>query len=118
MDVSRLGHHAAPDPVLPALAVILAVLAIGTARLHGPPHPGSRRSPARLVQPGPPRWRSMRLLWRRPVSPNDVMGQRVTDMQLLGGRLYYVGESEVGCVAADTGGVLWTQSLVPPGVRE
>ncbi len=100
----------------------LGCLALGAGR-HRPSTPtdpfalaaGSKATPSADHRSGAApvgAGRAMRLLWRTGVSLNDSLDRRVTDLQSRDGRLYYVGDQELGCVETATGRVLWKHS--PP----
>jgi outer membrane protein assembly factor BamB len=109
---ARFGRY----PVIPlSLGPLLGLLFAVWILAARPGQPIHRRD-QQVAAPAPPataRWRSMRLLWRREVGRSDIIGARVADMQTVGGRLYYVGQSEVGCVAVQTGRILWKRPLAP-----
>src|SRR5205807_805558 len=104
MHRSRLDRRILLAAFALASAALLTGVALGAGKRRRSavpaPAPGASPLPAAPAQPGPPRWRSERLLWRTEVSRDQGMEGRVQDMQLDGNRLYYVGEGEVGCVAA------------------
>jgi hypothetical protein len=113
---ARYGYHPIPVFVITGIIVLLA-LGWVVASHRGTP---SRADAHRSVGPIPPAaapWRSMRLLWRSKVSVDDDTDRRVRDIRCAGGRLYYVGEGEVGCVSTTTGKAYWKRSLRRPGQR-